>query len=65
MNQTYQTPPPGPKPFFETTLGALVIVAIVVVGILGLIYITQYAGGSDSTTVDCTYDSDSATCTRY
>lgn len=58
-------PPARPKPFFETTLGALVIVAVVILGIFGLIYVTQYAGGDDSVTVDCVYDDDSASCTRY
>lgn len=58
-------PPTRPKPFFETTLGALVIVAIVTLGIFGLVYITQYAGDDGSTTVVCEGDATSTTCTRY
>lgn len=44
-----QTPTPTtqrPKPFFETTWGALAIVAMVFVGIAVVVYLTQFANPS-------------------
>lgn len=60
-------PPPltRPKPFFETTMGALVIVAIVVAGIFAFLFITYNLGDDDSATVVCEGDASSTTCTRY
>lgn len=57
--------PTRPKPFYETTLGGVVIALVIVVGILFVAYIGYINSGDDPVTVDCTYDTDSASCTRY
>ena len=54
-----------PKPFFETTLGGIVIALAIVVGILFAGYVWYVNSGDDPVTVDCTYDATSASCTRY
>lgn len=66
MTQQVQPQVPRPKPFFETTLGALAIVAAV----LGVILVVAYLGHvnsteDDSVTVVCNGDASSTTCTRY
>lgn len=53
------------KPFYETALGGVVIALVIVVGLLFVAYVFYVNSGDESTTVDCTYDANSASCTRY
>lgn len=61
----HAAPAPRRKPFYETTLGGIVIALVLVAGLLFAAYVWYVNSSDDSVTVDCTYDSDSASCTRY
>ena len=60
-----QPMPARPKPFFDTTLGGIAIAVAVLIGIVVLVYVTQYAGDDGSTTVECISEGNSTSCTRY
>jgi hypothetical protein len=55
--------PPPKRPAVEGAMAGFLVVLLVIAAIALFSYVTS--DSDDSVTVDCMYDDDSASCTRY